>query len=71
MTACRAFIQEALAARLKKIVVIHGKGQGVLKSEIHQYLDRLSSNQGVQLDYYDAPFNRYGMGGATTISFKG
>lgn len=71
MTACRAFIQEALAARLKKIVVIHGKGQGVLKSEIHQYLDRLSSNQGVQLEYYDAPFNRYGMGGATTISFKG
>ena len=71
MTACRAFVQDSLAARLNKIVIIHGKGQGVLKSEIHQYLDRLSNNQGVQLDYYDAPFNEYGMGGATTISFYG
>lgn len=71
MTACRAFIQDALAARVNKIVVIHGKGQGVLKSEIHQYLDRLANNQGVQLDYFDAPYNEYGMGGATAISFNG
>ncbi|NOQ71376.1 MAG: hypothetical protein GQ574_05215 [Crocinitomix sp.] len=71
MTACRAFVQDALAARLKKIVVIHGKGEGVLKSEIHHYLDRLANNNGIQLDYYDAPYNQYGMGGATTISFYG
>ncbi|MFT5824051.1 MAG: dsDNA-specific endonuclease/ATPase MutS2 [Crocinitomix sp.] len=71
MTACRAFVQDAIATRLKKIVVIHGKGEGVLKSEIHQYLDRLSNNRGVQLDYHDAPYNQYGMGGATTISFYG
>ncbi len=70
MTACRAFVQDALAARLKKIVVIHGKGEGVLKSEIHQYLDRLANGSGIQLDYYDAPYNEYGMGGATTISFN-
>ncbi len=71
MTACRAFVQDALAARLKKVVVIHGKGEGVLKSEIHQYLDHLSNSSGIQLDYYDAPYSEYGMGGATTISFYG
>jgi dsDNA-specific endonuclease/ATPase MutS2 len=71
MTACRAFVQRALEARLKKVVVIHGKGQGVLKSEIHQYLDRLANNLGIHIDYYDAPYNEYGMGGATAISFKG
>lgn len=71
MTACRSFVEDALAARLKKIVVIHGKGQGVLKSEIHQYLDRLANNKGITLDYYDAPFSEYGIGGATTISFHG
>lgn len=71
MTACRAFVLNAVAARLKKIVVIHGKGEGVLKSEIHHYLDRLANNKGISLDYHDAPYNQYGMGGATTISFYG
>jgi dsDNA-specific endonuclease/ATPase MutS2 len=71
MTACRAFVQNAIAANLKSIVVIHGKGEGVLKSEIHHYLDRLANNKGISLDYHDAPYNQYGMGGATTISFYG
>lgn len=71
MTACRAFVQESIELGRKKVVLIHGKGQGVLKSEIHQYLDRLSNNSGIQLEYHDAPFSRYGVGGATQVLFYG
>ena len=55
--------------KLKRIVIIHGKGEGVLKSEIHLYLTRLNSEQGVRLDFHDAPYHEYGMGGATEVLF--
>ncbi len=71
MTACRAFIQNALANNAKKAVLIHGKGEGVLKSEIHSYLDRLSNYSGSQLEYHEASYQRYGMGGATEVVFYG
>lgn len=70
MTACRAFVMDAIAQNKKRIVLIHGKGEGVLKSEIHHYLDRLASNQGVRLDYHDASYRSYGMGGATEVVFN-
>ncbi len=69
MTTCRAFVQEAIASKQKKIVIIHGKGEGVLKSEIRSYLERLSNDKGVHLDYHDASFARYGNGGATEVIF--
>jgi len=69
MTTCRAFVQGAIASRQKKIVLIHGKGEGVLKSEIRSYLERLSNDKGVQLDYHDASFALYGIGGATEVIF--
>lgn len=71
MTACRAFVQESISINRKRIVLIHGKGEGVLKSEIHQYLDRLSNSSHVQLDYNDASYREYGMGGATEVTFYG
>lgn len=67
MTTCRAFVQESITRRRKKIVLIHGKGEGVLKSEIRTYLERLSNDRGVQLDYHDASFAEYGIGGATEV----
>ena len=69
MTACRAFIQDSLAYNRKKVVLIHGKGEGVLQSEIHSYLDRLSNYSGSQLEYNDASYQRYGIGGATEVFF--
>ena len=69
MNACRAFVRKALENKKKKIVLIHGKGEGVLKSEIHTYLTRLSNQYGVRLDFHDASFQRYGLGGATEIVF--
>ena len=69
LTACRSFIQKALSKKIKRIVIIHGKGEGVLKSEIHLYLSRLESERGVKLDFHDAPYHEYGMGGATEVIF--
>ncbi len=69
MTTCRAFVQESITRKRKKIVLIHGKGEGVLKAEIRTYLERLSNDRGVQLDYHDASFAEYGIGGATEVLF--
>jgi DNA-nicking Smr family endonuclease len=69
LTACRSFVQRSIARKVKRIVIIHGKGEGVLKSEIHLYLNRLGSEQGVRLDFHDAPYHEYGIGGATEVIF--
>ncbi len=70
MTACRSFVRESINHNRKKIVIIHGKGTGVLKSEIRHYLNRISSNEGVELIYHDASYREYGQGGATEVVFN-
>lgn len=67
MTACRSFVQQAIENGQKKIVLIHGKGQGVLKAEIHTYLMRLNNTLGCSLTFHDASFQSYGIGGATEV----
>ena len=37
---CKAFIQHAIDARMNIITIIHGKGEGVLRAEVH-HLARL------------------------------
>jgi hypothetical protein len=69
MSACRAFVTDAMNAKHKRIIIIHGKGEGVLKSEIRSYLDKLSKEREINLEYYDASFQKYGQGGATEITF--
>ena len=69
MTVCRSFIQNAIEKGQKKIVLIHGKGEGVLKSEIHLFLNKLRNLNGVNLSYHDASYSEYGMGGATEVLF--
>lgn len=71
MTACRSFIMESLAANRKKVILIHGKGEGVLKSEIRYYLERLANERGIRLDYHDASYQNYGVGGATEVVLHG
>ena len=53
-------LDNAIARKEKKIIFIHGKGEGVLREEIRRIL--LSH----ELVFYDAPFRFYG-GGATLV----
>lgn len=61
MTHCKSFIQKAQKKGIKKVRIIHGVGQGTLKSAIRKYAREI----GVK-EYYDADFRTYGQG-ATEI----
>lgn len=69
MKVCKRFIQKAIEANHKKIVLVHGKGEGVLKNEIHSYLISLKTLNGYKLEFHDASFQRFGIGGATEVIF--
>lgn len=62
MRACRQFVREAIDKRYHKIVLIHGVGEGVLRTEIHHYLDTLQ-----RIEYHDAPYRTYGYGATEVI----
>ncbi len=57
MNAFKLFLNKARRKGMRKIVVIHGVGMGVLKHEVRTYLDRLDD-----LKYYDADYGEYGKG---------
>lgn len=59
--ALRRFYRNAREKRMRKIVIIHGVGQGVLRSEVRDFLE---SQEG--LEVYDADFREYGKG-ATAV----
>ncbi len=59
----RKCLHQAEKEKLSKVIFIHGVGNGKLKTEINK---ALQSAQGI--DYYDAPYARYGMG-ATEVNF--
>ena len=69
MEACKGFIRKALNSSKRKIYIIHGKGEGVLKSEVHAFLMKLRSENGIDLEFHDAPYHEFGMGGATEVIF--
>jgi hypothetical protein len=70
MRTCRAAVQNAIHNHTKKLILIHGKGEGVLKSEIHYYLNQLSNTAGRHFVFHDASFTEYGHGGATEVLFS-
>ncbi len=57
----RKKIEFAIEKRIKRIVFIHGVGQGVLKAELHTLFRRYD-----QIEFYDADYQKYGLG-ATEI----
>lgn len=59
--AFRKFYRKAREKRIRKIIVIHGVGQGVLKNEVRDYLEGQEA-----LSFYDADFREYGKG-ATAV----
>lgn len=65
MTCSKRFLNEARAKKYRKIILIHGVGEGVLRSELHRWLDQLSN-----IEYHDAPYRTYGYG-ATVVTLYG
>jgi len=59
----RTMFKKAKKQSVHKLIVIHGVGEGVLKSEIRSYLALQD-----QIEVYDADFSEYGKG-ATTVEF--
>ena len=57
-------VEFCIKNRLPKLVLIHGVGEGVLKSEIEFFLGRYDN-----LSYQDASYRKYGIG-ATEVYFK-
>lgn len=55
---CKTYVQKCLTARHHKITIIHGKGTGILKSEVKHYLQGLD-----QVEYLIDRHN----GGATEV----
>ena len=57
-------VEFAIAKRIPKIVLIHGVGEGVLKSELDFLLGRYEN-----IDFRDADYQKYGLG-ATMIYIR-
>jgi len=53
----KRFYRQAREKNIKKIVIIHGIGKGVLKSEVRHFLDGQEN-----LNFFDADFREYGKG---------
>jgi len=59
----RNFLDKAKKGGNKRVVLIHGVGEGRLKEEIHTMLERMDN-----LRFYDANYAEYGRG-ATEVEF--
>ena len=62
----RGEMNSALRSGAREIVFIHGVGSGRLKEEIRSIL----AGEYPSCTFQDAPFSRYGFGGATLVTIK-
>jgi DNA-nicking Smr family endonuclease len=60
----RSFYKRAHDKHIRKLIIIHGVGEGVLKTEVRMFLDK---KEGVE--FYDADFREYGKG-ATAVEIR-
>lgn len=60
----RKFVAKAQAKKVRKIVVIHGVGTGVLKSEVHHFFKSISG-----AEYFYGDYREFGQG-ATVILLR-
>ncbi len=56
-------LEFAIRKRIQKVVFIHGVGEGILKAELDTLFNRYDN-----LKYYDADYQKYGLG-ATEVYF--
>ncbi|MCR9173866.1 MAG: Smr/MutS family protein [bacterium] len=60
----RSFVKRARAKHIRKLIVIHGVGTGVLKEEVREFF---RNQEGVE--FYDASYQEYGKG-ATVVEIR-
>jgi len=60
----RSFVNRARAKRVRKLIIIHGVGTGVLKEEVREFF---REQTGVEV--YDASYQEYGKG-ATAVEIR-
>jgi len=65
LRAFRSFLDKSENQKAKRIVVIHGVGNGRLKEEIRLFL-----NGSKRYQFCDADFSQYGFGGATQVDIR-
>ncbi|MFT4800601.1 MAG: dsDNA-specific endonuclease/ATPase MutS2 [Flavobacteriaceae bacterium] len=56
----------AISKKIQRIVFIHGVGEGVLKYELHRLLKEYEG----QLKFYDADYQKYGIGATEVYLFQ-
>lgn len=61
-----AFMAMAVEKRIPKVIIIHGKGEGVLKSEIRTSLFAFGN-----MEIHDASYSKYGQGATEVIIHYG
>ena len=59
------YIDDAILIRIKNVNIIHGKGNGILRQVIREYLRTVDEIK----EFKDEPLERGG-DGVTTITFK-
>ncbi|TCP27020.1 hypothetical protein EV195_102362 [Tenacibaculum skagerrakense] len=57
-------IEYCIQKRISKIIFIHGVGEGVLKTELHFLLNNYN------VKYYDASYQKYGLGATEVYIFQ-
>lgn len=60
----RSFFKRAQSRRIRKLVVIHGVGTGVLKEEVREFLRKQDG-----VEFFDADYAEYGKG-ATAVELR-
>ena len=58
-------LEQAIKSRQKRLVFIHGVGEGVLKQELETLFRRYD-----HIDFYDADFKTYGFGATEVYIYQ-
>ena len=64
LRSARQSLEKAIEKKEKKIIFIHGRGDGVLKKELHYML------RNYPVDFHDAAYTKYGMGATEVIIYQ-
>ncbi len=60
----KSFLNDARKKNIRKLIVIHGVGEGVLKEEVRAILKKIEG-----AEFFDASYQEYGKG-ATQVEFR-